>query len=198
MNIYYVYAYLRESDNTPYYIGKGKGNRMFASHKHIPVPKDKSRIVTIAENLCENEALALEIETIKLYGRKNNRTGILRNLTDGGEGCSGMIHSEITRATISETTKSQFLDPVKKARHSEGLKKHYNTEEGRETQRKRNQIPKRRRSLESRQKTSEALKGKNIGKKRTDEEKMHLSKCWSGKTWKLIEGKRVWMSKNPE
>lgn len=198
MNIYYVYAYLRESDNTPYYIGKGKGNRMFASHKHISVPKDKSRIVILAENLYENDAFTLETETIKLYGRKNNKTGILRNLTDGGEGCSGMIHSEHTRKLISNTTTNQFSDPIKKKRHSEALKMYYRTEEGRETQRARNQIPKKRRSLDSRQKTSEALKGKNLGKKRTDKEKQHLSDHFSCRTWKVIDGKRQWMLKNLE
>ena len=96
MNIYYVYAYLRESDNTPYYIGKGKGNRGYDKNHSVTVPKDRSKIVFIAEQLSNYEACLLEQETIKRYGRKDIGTGILHNRTNGGEGASGSKHSKET------------------------------------------------------------------------------------------------------
>ena len=98
MNNFYTYAYLRE-DGSPYYIGKGAGNRLRANHKrrngrYIAVPQDPSRILILKRFNLEEDAFKHEKYMINVLGRKSDNTGILINLTDGGEGISGYKHTE--------------------------------------------------------------------------------------------------------
>lgn len=97
---FYVYRYNRP-DGTPYYIGKGNGRRAFSWNRRIRRPIDRSRIVFVCKDMTEEEAFDLEVSQILRLGRKDLGTGILRNLTGGGEGVSGLVVSEAHRAKIS-------------------------------------------------------------------------------------------------
>jgi hypothetical protein len=118
---YYTYAYLRE-DKTPYYIGKGKGNRIYDKRKTIKPPKDKSRIIFLKQNISEEEAFKHEIYMIAVFGRKDLGTGILRNRTNGGEGSSGIVTSQDTRKKLSNIWKGRKHTEETKKKMSENRK----------------------------------------------------------------------------
>jgi hypothetical protein len=84
MNSYYTYAYLRKN-GSPYYIGKGKGYRLYDNKgKNCRLPKDKNRIIKLKQNLTEEEAFKHEVYMIAIFGKKCDGTGILMNIADGG------------------------------------------------------------------------------------------------------------------
>ena len=100
--IFYVYQYVDES-NIPYYIGKGKRNRIHAKHSNTLLPSIEQRIF-IKTNLTEEDALSLEINLIKHYGRKIDG-GLLDNIKDNQWACTtGWNHNEETKRKISEST----------------------------------------------------------------------------------------------
>lgn len=135
IKMYYVYAlcdpnkpYNQHSlEFSPFYIGYGKSERMYSHWKYIQKVKklDKTNntyknivlfrlkennqhvvYVKLYDNLTVDVAKQLEIETIKLFGRKDIKTGILGNLTDGGDGISNI--SEETRLRMSESHKGNI------------------------------------------------------------------------------------------
>jgi hypothetical protein len=125
--MYYTYAYLRKKDRTPYYIGKGQKRRMYAEHwrgNGSFTPKDKDRIIILKYFIDEIDAYNHEMYMIAVLGRKDLGTGILINISGGGEGSSnvsertrkliskahkGKVYSEKTRKKISETRKNKGI-----------------------------------------------------------------------------------------
>jgi hypothetical protein len=125
MNDFYVYAWLRPC-GTPFYIGKGRGKRDRVSARNNPIFINTLRkieragegpvVIRLHEGLTEGEAFDLERIEIAKYGRKNNGTGILANLTDGGEGPSGYRHSEDARAKIGSAHRGRPITPERLAK----------------------------------------------------------------------------------
>lgn len=114
MDEYYVYCLLDPRfsgeftygnitfDHKPFYIGKGKGKRINEHIRTAQMNRDKNKLkvnkilsiqksglepikLKIYENLEEQDALNKEMDLIKIIGRKDLKTGILLNLTNGGE-----------------------------------------------------------------------------------------------------------------
>lgn len=121
---YYVYALWRSdrSEPTPFYVGKGKGERVVSHLNPCRVGESpvKDRIFAklarkgieplfciLASGLSEAAAHTEEMRLIRLLGRIDRRTGPLSNLTDGGEGMSGHrglrgAENPSSRAVIAE------------------------------------------------------------------------------------------------
>lgn len=112
MNNHYVYRHRRLDTNEIFYIGKGSTypahtNSKSCKKKYSRAFNKKSRnswwnnistktdfvVEIIAIGLIEEEAFELEEFLITLYGRKDLGTGILVNMTSGGEGTCGIIRS---------------------------------------------------------------------------------------------------------
>lgn len=171
-NTYYVYAYLRKHDSataaagTPYYIGKGIDNRAFVKHHGIN-PPDKEHIVFLKENISEQEALDLEVALIAKYGRKDLKTGVLNNKTNGGDGLQNP--SPITRKKLADAKRNE--SPETRLKRSIAAK---------------NRV-KRACSEETKQKISRA----NTGKIRNDNSKRKMSVAASQRTLSIETIKKI-------
>jgi hypothetical protein len=111
----YLYRHIRHDKNEPFYIGIGSDEtykRAFAKKKgdrnkiwHGIVSKTDYEVEILLDGLSYSNVIEKEKEFIALYGRINKHTGCLCNLTDGGEGVLGILHTEETKRKLSQKIK---------------------------------------------------------------------------------------------
>lgn len=135
--IYYTYALLDprkpgkfvydDLDNSkewtfnfePFYIGKGKNNRLNEHKKYVNYNKHKSRKIRnieaagfsiirilIEDRLTEKQAFTLEKHFINTVGRAHLKTGPLTNLTEGGVGVADLEKAALRKRVASRQNKS--------------------------------------------------------------------------------------------
>jgi hypothetical protein len=175
---FYVYEYMRNRKSkqgdigTPYYVGKGFGNRAYRKHqKGIIVPKDKSniRISTLM-----NEANAFQLK-IHLYGRIDIKNGCLYNKTHGGDGCTGLVHTTETKQKLSKFNTGKKLSGETKRKMSVRMKNLSQETKDKINANRKGMIGKTH-SVESKKKMSE----KKIGKLVSDATKQKISNANKG------------------
>lgn len=121
---FYTYIHFRESDGLPYYAGKGKDRRAW-SHKgrseywKRTTNKHGKRVEIAAKWPTEADAFEHEKFLIACF---RDLGYPLVNLTDGGEGPSGHVHTEEHKARIGASASITLADPDVKARQKQGIK----------------------------------------------------------------------------
>jgi len=147
--MFYVYVYRDPRPlklGQPVYVGKGTGDRDLShwsrgSHNkpfqdfisHLKQRNFVAICERVFETENEEEAFAKEMGLIKLYGRRDLKTGTLFNLTDGGEGPSGYIKSDAEKEVDRHGTLINWQNPEYRAKVIAGQIKAQNTPEALES-----------------------------------------------------------------
>jgi len=139
---YYLYRHIRLDKNEPFYIGIGKIYKKYLSEHYGNGQRYKRawdfaqrsdlwkkvfskcnkniRVEILFESSDRNFIKQKEIEFVSLYGRINLKTGILTNLTPGGDCGSESLFSEERRERLRQIGKNKrpsdkFFEEAKKA-----------------------------------------------------------------------------------
>lgn len=101
---FYVYTHARP-DGTVFYVGKGHGKRAWRfvqrNNYHSSIVSKYGKESIIVETLnCKSERHAFDLEEfmIRMYRRMGMK---LANFTNGGDGVSGLVHSEESKKLMS-------------------------------------------------------------------------------------------------
>lgn len=130
--MFYIYAYIDPNTNLPFYIGKGKGSRMYDHLNENSSKKENKEkwkiissltekgtppIIKLLEDNIESEALAFNREDyyILKWGRNGiEPNGILTNKTIGGKQPPKPVWTEEKKKQHSDWNKSYWTEERKK------------------------------------------------------------------------------------
>lgn len=108
-----VYQHKKKDTGELFYIGIGNNKRRSTSIFkrsqlwHNTVNKHGLNVEITHSDICWEEACCIEQYLISFYGRRDLGTGILINMTDGGDGRYGAKISEETRIKMSDSHKGK-------------------------------------------------------------------------------------------
>lgn len=110
---FYVYIHFKKDSLEPFYIGKGSGNRYQCPHGRSRYWNNIVRKHGFAADILkyfdkEQDAFDYEKEMIKFFREEGFK---LCNMTDGGEGASGLKQSPEHRSKMSAAHKGKTLSP---------------------------------------------------------------------------------------
>ena len=114
-NRFYVYTHARP-DGSVFYVGKGCGNRSTSkanrNKHHMNITSkygwENVLVTIVASNITEDEAFRLECDTIRTLKSSGVR---LANISEGGEGPSGLVHRPDSRAKMVESQRRAWEVP---------------------------------------------------------------------------------------
>jgi hypothetical protein len=120
---FYIYTHSRLSDGQVFYVGKGRGRRARSTsdrseYWHKTAAKHGYVVEIVECGLQEWYAFEREVELIALHREKGSP---LTNHTDGGEGVSGYMHTDVSKRRMGETSKSLWNDEEYRKNHIKAM-----------------------------------------------------------------------------
>jgi hypothetical protein len=181
-----VYRHTGLDNNEVFYIGIGnKKSRAYTKTRGRSVfwksyaAKHGVEVEILTESVDYETAKELEVSLIAWYGRRNTGLGPLVNLTDGGEGCLGMVHTDVHKQNMRKLHTGNKYNLGK--HHSDGTKRRIaetRKERGHTSWTLGKKLP---------EETKEKIRQSVTGIKHTDETKAKMSAIRLGKTLVRVE-----------
>jgi hypothetical protein len=133
----YLYRHIRLDKNVPFYIGIGidssysraNSKKSRNDHWNKIVNKTDYEVEILFEHDDYDFIKEKEIEFIALHGRSDLGLGTLCNLTNGGDGCLGLVHSDEAKLKMSIPNKGKIISEEQRRKVSEFHKGKVTSEE---------------------------------------------------------------------